>query len=82
MWPDQKPAPPGYHYKYGCPAKGAACYCTGACKRGYLVPIPIIWERVEIPSKMLKQGWECPRCGAVNAPWVARCRCSVKESKS
>ena len=23
-----------------------------------------------------EQGWECPRCGRVNAPWVRQCDCS------
>ena len=23
-----------------------------------------------------QQGWECPRCGNINAPWVAQCNCS------
>lgn len=22
------------------------------------------------------QGWECPRCGRINAPWVRQCDCS------
>ena len=23
-----------------------------------------------------KQGWECPRCGTINAPWVSQCNCN------
>ena len=23
-----------------------------------------------------EQGWECPRCGRINAPWVRECDCS------
>ncbi len=23
-----------------------------------------------------EQGWECPRCGRINAPWVRQCDCS------
>ena len=25
-----------------------------------------------------ERGWECPRCGRVNAPWVRQCDCSNK----
>lgn len=27
------------------------------------------------PSKA-EQGWECPRCGRINAPWKSQCNCS------
>ena len=23
-----------------------------------------------------EQGWECPRCGRINAPWVRQCDCT------
>ena len=23
-----------------------------------------------------EQGWECPRCGHINAPWIRQCDCS------
>ena len=23
-----------------------------------------------------EQGWECPRCGRINAPWKSQCDCS------
>ena len=24
------------------------------------------------------QGWQCPVCGAVNAPWLSQCPCNGK----
>lgn len=27
------------------------------------------------PPKV-EQGWECPRCGRINAPWKSQCDCS------
>lgn len=30
-----------------------------------------------IPSySQSEKGWECPRCGRINAPWVRQCDCS------
>ena len=28
------------------------------------------------PKPKAEQGWECPRCGRINAPWVRQCDCS------
>ena len=25
---------------------------------------------------MAQEGWICPRCGKVNAPWVVQCSCN------
>ena len=25
---------------------------------------------------MAQEGWICPRCGKVNAPWVTQCSCN------
>lgn len=33
------------------------------------------YECPYIKSKA-EQGWECPRCGRINAPWVRQCDCS------
>ena len=27
-----------------------------------------------------EKGWECPRCGRINAPWVRQCDCSLSTS--
>ena len=27
---------------------------------------------------MAQEGWICPRCGKVNAPWVQQCTCESK----
>ena len=29
----------------------------------------------DIPSYNAEKGWECPRCGRINAPWVRQCDC-------
>ena len=28
------------------------------------------------PHYQSEKGWECPRCGRINAPWVRQCDCS------
>ena len=28
------------------------------------------------PTYVAEKGWECPRCGHINAPWVRQCDCS------
>lgn len=28
------------------------------------------------PSYQAEKGWECPRCGRINAPWISHCDCS------
>ena len=33
------------------------------------------WHYQYTPSKA-EQGWECPRCGRINAPWKSQCDCS------
>lgn len=27
-----------------------------------------------------QQGWECPRCHKINAPWMSQCNCSSMEN--
>ena len=27
-----------------------------------------------------QQGWECPKCGVVNAPWMPMCGCTTRTS--
>lgn len=27
-------------------------------------------------SRYTEKGWECPRCGRINAPWVRQCDCT------
>lgn len=31
---------------------------------------------------MSEEGWICPRCGQVNAPWVAHCNCNMNNTYS
>jgi hypothetical protein len=49
-----------------------ACACDGSCKRDDLPPLT--WGRFTFPL-MAQQGWVCPRCQKVNAPWMPSCSC-------
>lgn len=33
---------------------------------------------VEIP---VQQGWLCPRCGRINAPWLPACDCTPMDKE-
>ena len=34
------------------------------------------WQTYNPYPYKAEQGWECPRCGRINAPWVRQCDCS------
>ena len=42
---------------------------------GYGTGTSSTWHCPYTPPKA-EQGWECPRCGRINAPWVRQCDCS------
>lgn len=29
----------------------------------------------QVPSPCIEDGWRCPRCNRINAPWVRQCSC-------
>lgn len=33
----------------------------------------------DIIELRLQQGWQCPKCGRILAPWVSVCMCSTDE---
>jgi len=41
---------------------------------GYGIGTSSTWHCPYTPPKA-EQGWECPRCGRINAPWVRQCDC-------
>ncbi len=61
-----------------CPSKGP-CACTGACLRNKLRERfigPFLNRKPpSISHTPTSQGWICPRCGTVNAPFVKECGC-------
>lgn len=32
---------------------------------------------IECVEPRAQQGWQCPRCGRINAPWVESCSCQM-----
>lgn len=48
---------------------------TGDVVTGTSTSINTTWQCPYIQPKAEK-GWECPRCGRINAPWVRQCDCS------
>lgn len=44
------------------------------------IKFPSVGEDVYSPmpeSKTPSMGWQCPRCGRINAPWVSSCSCNT-----
>lgn len=35
---------------------------------------------IQSSSSNIQDGWRCPRCGKINAPWVRQCDCSPSTS--
>lgn len=33
------------------------------------------YRSYEFPTPSFQQGWICPKCGRVNAPWMGTCPC-------
>ena len=36
------------------------------------------WNKISFAS----QGWECPKCGRINAPWMPTCPCYQDKTKT
>lgn len=34
------------------------------------------------PQRNIEYGWECPRCGKINAPWIPSCNCNQNWSST
>lgn len=39
-------------------------------------------ESISSKKHHVEYGWECPRCGHINAPWVRQCDCSPSSTIS
>lgn len=36
---------------------------------------------IEVENQPVAKGWECVRCGTVNAPYIEKCTCVKVEDK-
>lgn len=40
--------------------------------------VPQEWQRqITSDKSTVQQGWVCPKCGRVNAPWLGTCPCHL-----
>lgn len=56
-------------------------------KLGYTEPYAVLEKITYKETKMSEDkkeatGWECPRCGSVNAPQIEKCKCVKNEDKT
>ena len=49
-----------------CPKTGLTCQNTGCAGRCMQQDV---WQPIANP------GWQCPKCGRGNAPWMSSCPC-------
>lgn len=47
---------------------------TGDCVTGTSTSTTTTW-RCPYTQHKAERGWECPRCGRINAPWKSSCDC-------
>lgn len=48
---------------------------TGTIKVGNSVTGTSTTQSYNYTQPKIEYGWECPRCGHINAPWVRQCDC-------
>ena len=44
--------------------------------------LPYVWRKVGRMNTLMREGWVCPVCGNVNAPWVASCPCGGQDNNT